>query len=62
MLCCMVCHCSGIDDHPGLLRSPLTDPAPEPKPAPAPAPRRPPRNSKTAATAALRDSILTSSA
>jgi hypothetical protein len=36
LLCCMVCHCSGVDDHPGLARSPLTDPAPEPKPAPAP--------------------------
>ena len=32
--CCMVCHSSGIDDHPGLARSPLTDPAPEPRPAP----------------------------
>jgi hypothetical protein len=30
----MVCHSSGIDDHPGLTRSPLTDPAPEPKLAP----------------------------
>jgi hypothetical protein len=36
LMCCMVCHCSGIDDHPGLLRTPLTDPAPEPKPARAP--------------------------
>lgn len=36
LFCCMVCHCSGIDDHPGLLRSPLTDPAPEPRPALAP--------------------------
>ena len=36
LLCCMVCHCSGVDDHPGLSRSPLTDPEPEPKPAPAP--------------------------
>jgi hypothetical protein len=33
--CCVVCHCSGIDDHPGLQRDPLTDPTPEPKPAPA---------------------------
>jgi hypothetical protein len=38
LLCCMICHCSGVDDHPGLLRSPLTDQEPEPKPAPAPAP------------------------
>lgn len=32
VLCCMVCHQSGIDDHPGLKRNPLTDPKPEPKP------------------------------
>jgi hypothetical protein len=36
IFCCVVCHCSGIDDHPGLRRDPVTDPAPEPKPAPAP--------------------------
>ena len=36
VFCCVVCHCSGIDDHPGLQRDPLTDPAPEPKPTPAP--------------------------
>jgi hypothetical protein len=36
VLCCMVCHCSGMDDHPALKRNPLTDPAPEPKPPPAP--------------------------
>jgi hypothetical protein len=36
ILCCVVCHCSGIDDHPALKRDPLTDPAPEPKPAPEP--------------------------
>ena len=35
VLCCMVCHCSGMDDHPALKRNPLTDPAPEPKPPPA---------------------------
>lgn len=29
--CCMVCHTSGMDDHPGLKRDPRTDPAPEPK-------------------------------
>jgi hypothetical protein len=28
-LCCMVCHASGMDDHPGLRREPETDPAPE---------------------------------
>jgi hypothetical protein len=33
---CVVCHSSGIDDHPALLRDPLTEPAPEPKPAPVP--------------------------
>jgi hypothetical protein len=32
-LCCMVCHASGMDDHPGLRREPLTDPSPEPAPA-----------------------------
>jgi hypothetical protein len=36
VLCCMVCHRSGVDDHPALERNPLTEPAPEPKPAPAP--------------------------
>jgi hypothetical protein len=36
LFCCVVCHCSGIDDHPGLQRDPLTDPTPEPKPKPAP--------------------------
>jgi hypothetical protein len=35
-LCCMVCHRSGVDDHPALERDPRTEPAPEPKPAPAP--------------------------
>jgi hypothetical protein len=32
-LCCMVCHTSGMDDHPGLQRDPETDPSPEPAPA-----------------------------
>jgi hypothetical protein len=36
LFCCMVCHRSGIDGHPALLRDPRTDPSPEPKPAPAP--------------------------
>jgi hypothetical protein len=36
VLCCMVCHRSGVDDHPAFKRDPLTEPAPEPKPAPAP--------------------------
>jgi hypothetical protein len=36
LFCCMVCHRSGIDEHPALHRDPRTDPAPEPKPAPAP--------------------------
>jgi hypothetical protein len=40
LLCCMVCHRSGVDDHPSLLRSPLTDPAPEPKAAPEPISRK----------------------
>lgn len=34
-LCCMVCHASGMDDHPGLQRDPKTEPSPEPGPAPA---------------------------
>jgi hypothetical protein len=34
-LCCMVCHGSGMDDHPGLERDPKTDPSPEPTPKPA---------------------------
>lgn len=40
-LCCMVCHASGMDDHPGLQRDTETDPSPEPQPAPpaAAAPR-----------------------
>jgi hypothetical protein len=32
LFCCMVCHRSGMDDHPALQRNPLTDPAPELKP------------------------------
>jgi hypothetical protein len=32
LLCCMVCHKSGIDQHPGLRRDPLTEPSPEPPP------------------------------
>jgi hypothetical protein len=34
-LCCMVCHASGMDDHPGLRRDPQADPSPEAGPAPA---------------------------
>ena len=30
VLCCMVCHRSGIDEHPSLQRDSSTDPAPEP--------------------------------
>ena len=30
-LCCMVCHSSGMDAHPSLLRDPRTEPAPEDK-------------------------------
>ena len=37
-LCCMVCHCSGMDRHPALRRDPRTDPAPEPKPNAPPEP------------------------
>ncbi len=35
-LCCMVCHRSGMDSHPGLRRDPQTDPTPELKAGPAP--------------------------
>jgi hypothetical protein len=31
LLCCMICHESGMDRHPALRRDPRTDPAPEPK-------------------------------
>jgi hypothetical protein len=34
--CCMVCHSSGMDGHPGLRRDSLSDPSPESKPAPVP--------------------------
>ena len=34
VFCCMVCHTSGMDDHPGLKRNPRTDPAPEPSERP----------------------------
>jgi hypothetical protein len=37
-LCCMVCHQSGMDQHPALWRDPRSEPAPEPKPAPPPVP------------------------
>ncbi len=30
-LCCMVCHTSGMDGHPGLRLDPATDPTPEPE-------------------------------
>jgi hypothetical protein len=49
-LCCMVCHASGMDDHPGLRRDPEADPAPEPAPAPASdcaEPSRPERSRET---------------
>ncbi len=34
IFCCMVCHASGVDDHPGLNRDPRTEPTPEPKTKP----------------------------
>ncbi len=37
-LVCMVCHGSGLDDHPGMVRDAATDPRPEPKPRAAPEP------------------------
>ncbi len=36
VFCCMVCHASGMDDHPELKRDPKTDPAPELKPSAPP--------------------------
>ena len=36
LFCCVICHHSGIDDHPALKRDARTDPTPEAKPAPAP--------------------------
>ncbi len=46
--CCMVCHASGMDDHPGLRRDPLTDPSPETDPtADGTAPRRPVESKQT---------------
>jgi hypothetical protein len=49
-LCCMVCHASGMDDHPGLQRSPETEPSPEPVPAPTADVSRPGRSRKPKAT------------
>jgi DNA-binding CsgD family transcriptional regulator len=46
LFCCVVCHVSGIDDHPGLQRDPLTDPASEPKPAPAAAAKKTTRETR----------------
>jgi hypothetical protein len=46
LLCCMVCHCSGVDDHPGLQRSPLTEPAPERKPDSEVVPKRQKRETR----------------
>jgi len=34
VLCCMVCHRSGMDEHPALQRDSNTEPAPEQKPEP----------------------------
>jgi hypothetical protein len=36
VLCCMVCHCSGLDHHPALQRDPASEPPPESKSTPAP--------------------------
>jgi hypothetical protein len=35
-LCCMVCHASGMDEHPGLRCDPQADASPEQEPEPAP--------------------------
>ena len=39
ILCCMVCHQSGMDGHRALQRDPRTDPKPEPKLPERPKPR-----------------------
>lgn len=39
-LCCMVCHRSGMDEHPAMQRDPGTDPSPEPRPIPTSAQQR----------------------
>jgi hypothetical protein len=44
VICCMVCHQSGVDGHPGLQRDPATDPKPEPDPSST----APPTTKKTA--------------
>lgn len=43
VFCCMICHRTGVDDHPALQRNWLTDPKPEPPPPapPKPEPARP---------------------
>ncbi len=48
--CCMVCHRSGMDEHPALQRDPRTDPAPESKPEPAPEPDLQSKASESLAT------------
>ncbi|SRR5579883_77924 len=35
VLCCMICHSSGMDGHPALQRDPQREPSPEPKPVPS---------------------------
>jgi hypothetical protein len=40
ILCCMICHKSGLDHHPALERNKATDPKPEPKVAVLPEPPR----------------------
>lgn len=32
LLCCMVCHQSGMDHHRSMMRSPATTPKPDPRP------------------------------
>jgi len=34
LLCCAICHQSGVEDHPALKRDPREDPKPDPKPKP----------------------------
>jgi hypothetical protein len=48
--CCMVCHRSGMDEHPALQRDPGTDPAPESKPEPAPQPAQAPKSGESIET------------
>ncbi len=48
--CCMVCHRSGMDDHPALQRDPRTEPTPETKPEAVPQPDPQPKSGESLET------------